>query len=646
MEEMGSIFNRAATQANGVQNDVISQLADRGIPIYQALADQLGVTAGEVFKMASEGKIDFETFSAAAEKAAGTVAEEMGKTVPGAAKNFLAAMGRIGANALEGVYSKIGPLIAAATNALGPVEEKAKAFGGVLLRVVGPAMDWLTNLLNSIGDGTSGLAESFSGLSGVLAPVAAGLAALGSGGLAALLTRIPLLGGMLGGLTGPLAALGGPLGIAAAALAAFFATGGDADALASGISDIIGRITSALPGVIDAVTAAVPGIVDGILSAVPQLLAAATTIVGEFVLGLVTAVPMLVDGALALVDGLVAGLVANLPIIVLAAIKLVMTLIQGIVLALPMLVQGAVQLVTGLLTAIVNLLPVIIQGGIQLLLALVTGLIGALPMLLEAALQLITGLLGALIENLPMLIQAGIQLLLSLVTGLLGALPDLIVAAVQMVIQLVAGLITMLPQLIEAGVTLVIALITGLISAIPQILEMLPQIVDAIWNGLADIDWAQLGKDIVQGLIDGLGSMIGNLGDMIGDLASSAWDGFTSFFGIQSPSRLMRGAGVNLVEGAVGGVEDEERAFADSLVTMAKKASKRAQSAMGTVSTEVSTAVTSSRRLPGAGNGPPPPAGAGGVTVQQTFQMDHMDPEVVITSAGQQLASAARRVGV
>jgi hypothetical protein len=200
--------------------------------------------------------------------------------------------------------------------------------------------------------------------------------------------------------------------------------------------------------------------------------------------------------------------------------------------------------------------------------------------------------------------------------------------------------------LIEAGVTLVIALITGLISAIPQILEMLPQIVDAIWNGLADIDWAQLGKDIVQGLIDGLGSMIGNLGDMIGDLASSAWDGFTSFFGIQSPSRLMRGAGVNLVEGAVGGVEDEERAFADSLVTMAKKASKRAQSAMGTVSTEVSTAVTSSRRLPGAGNGPPPPAGAGGVTVQQTFQMDHMDPEVVITSAGQQLASAARRVGV
>src|SRR5690606_34415353 len=77
MEEMGSVFAKAATQANGVQNDVISQLADRGIPIYQALADQLGVTAGEVFNLASSGKINFEQFAAAATKASGTVAAEM-----------------------------------------------------------------------------------------------------------------------------------------------------------------------------------------------------------------------------------------------------------------------------------------------------------------------------------------------------------------------------------------------------------------------------------------------------------------------------------------------------------------------------------------------------------------------------------------
>ncbi|MCB8043634.1 hypothetical protein JM654_03845 [Microbacterium oxydans] len=53
----------------------------------------------------------------------------------------------------RGVYGKIGPLIAAATSALDPIEERAKAFGDVLVRVVGPAMDWVTNLLTRMGGG-------------------------------------------------------------------------------------------------------------------------------------------------------------------------------------------------------------------------------------------------------------------------------------------------------------------------------------------------------------------------------------------------------------------------------------------------------------------------------------------------------------
>lgn len=109
-DEMGSIFARAASQANGVQNDVISQLADRGIPIYQALADQLGVTAGEVFKMASAGEIGFDVFQKAATAAAGTVADEMGNTTTGAFDNMMAALGRLGAKLLEDIYPLIGPL--------------------------------------------------------------------------------------------------------------------------------------------------------------------------------------------------------------------------------------------------------------------------------------------------------------------------------------------------------------------------------------------------------------------------------------------------------------------------------------------------------------------------------------------------------
>ncbi|WP_336991023.1 phage tail protein [Leucobacter sp. VD1] len=604
MEEMGGIFNRAATQANGVQNDVISQLADRGIPIYQALADQLGVTSGEVFKMASEGKIDFETFSAAAEKAAGTVAEEMGKTVPGASKNFFAAMGRIGANALEGIYGKIGPLIAAATSALGPIEERAKAFGTTLTTVLGPAMDWVTNALNQVGSGAGGVLSVFDGLGSVIAPLGAAFAALGAGGIAGVLARLGPLGALLPGLGGALAALGSPLGIVAAALAGFALSGGDAGAVVSALTGILDQVVAALPGIVQQVATVVPQLVSSIVAQVPLLLTAASGIITALIEGLVAAIPMLVSGAVQLVQGLVQAITANLPLIIDGAIQLVIALIQGIITALPLLIEGAIQLVSGLLTAIVGALPMIIEGGIQLLMALVMGLVAALPQLLQAALDLVMGLLGAIIDNLPMIIEAGIQLLMSLIEGLIGALPQLITAAIDLVLRLVTGLLQMLPELIRAGIELVVALIKGLVEAIPQILQMLPQIISAIWDGLMGVNWLDLGVQIVMGIINGLGSMVGSLVDAIVDLAGAAFDGFKDFFGIKSPARRMIQPGRDVVRGAVVGVDSEADSLGDSLVSMAESASRRAQAAMSSVSATI-TATSTVTGQPGTGGQAP-----------------------------------------
>ena len=686
MQDMGSIFNRAATQANGVQNDVISQLADKGIPIYQALADQMGVTAGEVFKMASDGKVDFETFSRAAEAAAGTVSQEIGKTVPGAAKNLMAAMGRIGANALGPLYAKIGPLIQAATSALGPIEDKAKTVGAVLGKVLGPPLDFITNLLNRVGDGSLAASSGFGTVMSVLGPLGGAFAALGAGGLAGVLAKLGPLGAMLPGLGGLLGALGSPLGIAAAAFAGFALSGGDAASLVDGITGIIGNVVSALPPLVASVVAAVPSIVSGITSQIPLLLGAATAIVGalvqglgfaipvlasgavNLVTGLVTAivaqlpfmvqaamslvgalvqglvavVPMLVDAAVTLVTGLVDLLIANLPTIIQGAIQLVTALIIGIVQALPLLVTAALKLVTGLLTAIVAALPVIIQGGVQLLMALISGIIQALPMILEAALQLVTGLLLAIVQNLPMIIDAGIQLLISLLQGLIGALPMLIEAAINLVVQLVAGLLQALPQLIEAGIQLVISLITGLVQAIPQIIEMLPQIVKAIWDGFANVDWGSLGMQIINGLIDGLKSMTGPIGDAMGGVVD-----FISGFFPHSPAKRgplsgagwtkLRQSGASMFDQFNAGAQDQAPAFGDNLAQMAADASSRAQAALGTVSANIDARASAQAGTGGSG------AGGSGTSVQQTNHFDKTDPKEAVELANQQLNALLRK---
>lgn len=145
--EMGSIFSKAMSQANGIQNDVLSQLADKGIPIYAALGKQMGVTAGEVFKLASDGKINFDQFAAAATAAAGTVASEMGGTVGGSFANFIASLGRIGAGLLGGVFPQIAPMLQTITTALGPLEDAAGAVGAKVGEVLVPAFEWFMRLI-------------------------------------------------------------------------------------------------------------------------------------------------------------------------------------------------------------------------------------------------------------------------------------------------------------------------------------------------------------------------------------------------------------------------------------------------------------------------------------------------------------------
>lgn len=146
LSDMGSVFSKALTQANGVQNDVIGQLADKGIPIYQALADQLGVTSGEVFKMASEGKINFEQFAAAAKDAAGGVAEAMGDTATGSWDNFMASLGRAGAGVLGGVFEGLAPALQGITEAMGPLEDVAGEVGVNVGKFLAPAFEYLANL--------------------------------------------------------------------------------------------------------------------------------------------------------------------------------------------------------------------------------------------------------------------------------------------------------------------------------------------------------------------------------------------------------------------------------------------------------------------------------------------------------------------
>lgn len=114
-------------QAGYAYTEDLNILADRGIPIYQAIADQVGVTVAEVKKMASEGKLTADIYNAAIDSMAATTAGAMdaqSKTFNGMMStlqdNLTTVAGLITEklfSALSGLLEKLLPVVEAFANA-------------------------------------------------------------------------------------------------------------------------------------------------------------------------------------------------------------------------------------------------------------------------------------------------------------------------------------------------------------------------------------------------------------------------------------------------------------------------------------------------------------------------------------------------
>lgn len=133
--EMGDIFNKVQTTGKA-QNDVLKQLSQRGIPIYQYLAETIGVGTDEIVKMARDGKISTKDFLKAVEKNIGGAAKVIGEeSFSASVKNIGSDIGRIGANFLDaggkggGFFSKIKPMLVDFRGWLGKAEDSSADLG-------------------------------------------------------------------------------------------------------------------------------------------------------------------------------------------------------------------------------------------------------------------------------------------------------------------------------------------------------------------------------------------------------------------------------------------------------------------------------------------------------------------------------------
>ena len=242
----------------------------------------------------------------------------------------------------------------------------------------------------------------------------------------------------------------------------------------------------------------------------------------------------------ALPGALVTFVQALAPQLTAALLEFLPGLQAGVAQGLPQMLETAGQMVTQLCTGIQAAFPRMIETGGQALAQLISGLSAALPQLAQMGLELLSTLVNTLVQNLPQLLTTGGQALLTLLEGISQTLPQILPMAARTVLTMVTGILQNLPQILQAGVQVIASLIRGIGEAAPGIIDAAFEVVDMLWDTVTSIDWVQLGKDIIAGMINGIGAMGGALWDAAANVARGALDSIKNFFGIASPSKVMR----------------------------------------------------------------------------------------------------------
>lgn len=282
------------------------------------------------------------------------------------------------------------------------------------------------------------------------------------------------------------------------------------------------------------------GIVESVISYAPVLLSEGYNILKNIIDGFVEAIPEQLPKILDFIQGIGEKIAEYAPILIQKGFELLGKLAEGIVTAIPILIEKVPTIVSTFANIINDNFPVILMKGVQIIGQLIMGLIQAIP---------------TLVANIPKIIAAIVNVLtafqwLSLGKSIIkffgngiGSMKDFVKAKGTEILKAIKEAIQNLPStLMNIGRTAISGLGNAIRGAIGFVKSAAVSVGNAVLSALKSIPSKviSIGKDVVRGLWNGISDMSGWVIKKIQGFGESVLGGIKDFFGINSPSRLMR----------------------------------------------------------------------------------------------------------
>ena len=213
---------------------------------------------------------------------------------------------------------------------------------------------------------------------------------------------------------------------------------------------------------------------------------------------------------------------------------------EGLAQNIPELISRGLEMLENFTGSIRENAPTIIKSGLELLQNFVQGIMNALPELIAKVPIIVSNIANVINDNAPTILKSAVNIIWTIIKGLISAIPDL-VANIPKIITAIVDVWSAFNWL-NLGKTAITKLASGITSAKAFLTSGAKTVFDAVWNTVKKLPekMLSLGKDIVRGLWNGIKDMSGWIADKIQGFGESVLGSLKDFFGIESPSKVMR----------------------------------------------------------------------------------------------------------
>lgn len=164
------------------------------------------------------------------------------------------------------------------------------------------------------------------------------------------------------------------------------------------------------------------------------------------------------------------------------------------------------NVITGIINKIDENLPNVLQKGVEFINNMATGFIQRIPHMIDVTGKMITTFLNFILTNLPAILKAGADILLNIARGITDNLPQILESASKVMGKILSTIADNLPAILKAGVEIIVKLATGTLEAAPKVYDAFKNIAVKAIDKMIHFDWIGLGKNILNGIVEGFKS--------------------------------------------------------------------------------------------------------------------------------------------